>query len=122
MIRNVALATGSLELDALHSIVDAFQDLLRHHIGHRNTVRIRVIRIQGTISLNGGREVEIKDDDEDDGYIPGRRDDEDFSFADSDMDFVNAGFSLKGENDDDDLVIVGTEDDMDDESYDSDEI
>ncbi len=70
-----------------------------------------------------GQEVEIKDDEEDDGYIPGRRDDEDdFSFADSDLDFVNAGFSLKGENDDDDLVIVGTEDDMDDESFDSDDI
>jgi len=52
-----------------------------------------------------GAEIEIKDEEED-VYIPGRRDDEDdFFFTDSESDFVDAGFTLKGESDDDDLTI-----------------
>ncbi len=66
-----------------------------------------------------GAEIEIKDEEEDT-YIPGRRDDDDFFFTDSDADFVDAGFTLKGESDDDDLTIEGPSDDdiMDDASYD----
>jgi len=51
-----------------------------------------------------GAEIEIKDEEED-VYVPGRRDDDDFFFTDSEADFVDAGFTLKGESDDDDLTI-----------------
>ncbi|MBQ3557178.1 MAG: DNA-directed RNA polymerase subunit beta [Oscillospiraceae bacterium] len=61
-----------------------------------------------------GAEIEIKDEEEDT-YIPGRRDDDDFFFTDSDADFVEAGFGLKGENDDDDLSLSDDEADEDDD-------
>ncbi|MBE6955959.1 MAG: DNA-directed RNA polymerase subunit beta [Ruminococcaceae bacterium] len=61
-----------------------------------------------------GAEIEIKDEEED-VYIPGRRDDDDFFFTDSDADFVEAGFGLKGENDDDDLSLSDDEADEDDD-------
>ena len=61
-----------------------------------------------------GAEIEIKDEEEDT-YIPGRRDDDDFFFTDSDADFVEAGFGLKGENDDDDLSLSDGEADEDDD-------
>ena len=51
-----------------------------------------------------GAEIEIKDEEEDT-YVPGRRDDDDFFFTDDASDFVEAGYSLKGESDDDDLSL-----------------
>jgi len=66
-----------------------------------------------------GAEIEIKEEEED-VYIPGRRDDDDFFFTDSEADFVDAGFTLKGESDDDDLTIEEPtdEDIMGDMSFD----
>ncbi|MBE6973322.1 MAG: DNA-directed RNA polymerase subunit beta [Ruminococcaceae bacterium] len=66
-----------------------------------------------------GAEIEIKDEEED-VYIPGRRDDDDFFFTDSEADFVDAGFTLKGESDDDDLTVEDPTDDdiMGDMSFD----
>ena len=67
-----------------------------------------------------GNEIEIKDD-EDDGYVPGRRDeDDDFYMSAGESDFSNAGYTLKAENDDDDLEAEDSgegdiEDDYDDE-------
>ena len=60
---------------------------------------------------NGG-EIEIKDEEEDT-YVPGRRDDDDFFFTDDASDFVEAGYTLKGESDDDDLSLDDMEPDED---------
>ena len=51
-----------------------------------------------------GNEIEIKDEDEDT-YVPGRRDeDDDFYFSAAESDFSAAGYTLKAEDDDDDLA------------------
>ena len=51
-----------------------------------------------------GNEIEIKDEDEDT-YVPGRRDEDDeFYFSGADSDFSAAGYTLKAEDDDDDLA------------------
>ena len=67
-----------------------------------------------------GNEVEIKDEEEDT-YVPGRRDD-DFLFTDDAADFVEAGYTLKGESDDDDLTLEPVEDgeDAERDSFDGD--
>jgi len=66
-----------------------------------------------------GNEIEIKEEDEDT-YVPGRRDDDDdFYFSADESDFSAAGYTLKAEDDDDDLVAEGSGEEMDgeDDSY-----
>jgi DNA-directed RNA polymerase subunit beta len=57
-----------------------------------------------------GDQIELKDDDDDDGYQPGRFRDDDidrYQDAGSESDFASAGFTMKETSDDDDLVAAG---------------
>mgnify|MGYP006992183253 CR=1 FL=1 len=62
------------------------------------------LEIKCDIIVREDGSIEIKDEEEDT-YVPGRRDDDDFFFTDDAADFVEAGYSLKGESDDDDLSL-----------------
>ena len=68
-----------------------------------------------------GNQIELKDDDDDTGYQPGRFRDDDYDrYQDvgSESEFADAGFTMKETSDDDDLAATADEDaGEDDDSY-----
>ena len=63
-----------------------------------------------------GSVVELKDDDEDAGYQPGRFRDDDYDrYQDmgSESEFVDAGYTMKETSDDDDLAAADYDEDTD---------
>ncbi len=68
-----------------------------------------------------GNQIELKDDDDDTGYQPGRFRDDDYDrYQDvgSESEFADAGFTMKETSDDDDLAAAADEDaGEDDDSY-----
>ena len=64
-----------------------------------------------------GNEIELKDDDEDAGYQPGRFRDDDYDrYEDvgSESEFAEAGYTMKETSDDDDLAVAADSADEDD--------
>ena len=63
-----------------------------------------------------GNVVELKDDDDDAGYQPGRFRDDDYDrYEDvgSESEFADAGFTMKETSDDDDFAVAGEDEDFD---------
>ena len=63
-----------------------------------------------------GNEVELKDDDDDAGYQPGRFRDDDYDrYQDvgSESEFADAGYTMKETSDDDDLTVADEDEDFD---------
>ena len=68
-----------------------------------------------------GNEIELKDDDDDTGYQPGRFRDDDYDrYQDvgSESEFADAGFTMKETSDDDDFAVGAEADAGEDDLFD----